>query len=58
LASGLVERPRNLAGFYGAGDLVDIADFPNVRRTLDAFVARPAVAKGLAIPVADAREIR
>ncbi|MBA3477111.1 MAG: hypothetical protein H0T52_01735 [Lautropia sp.] len=53
-----MERPRNQVGFYGAGDLVGIADFPNVRRTLDAFVARPAVAKGLAIPVADAREIR
>ncbi|RDK00506.1 glutathione S-transferase C-terminal domain-containing protein [Paraburkholderia lacunae] len=41
---------RNLIGFYEAGDLVEIADFPNVRRALAAFVARPAVAKGLEIP--------
>ncbi len=41
---------RNLIGFYGAGDLVGIADFPNVQRALDAFVARPAVARGLDIP--------
>jgi GSH-dependent disulfide-bond oxidoreductase len=41
---------RNLIGFYEAGDLVGIADFPNVRRVLDAFVARPAVARGLEIP--------
>ena len=41
---------RNLIGFYGAGDLVGIADFPHVTRALEAFVARPAVAKGLEIP--------
>ncbi|WP_241055593.1 glutathione S-transferase N-terminal domain-containing protein [Achromobacter xylosoxidans] len=41
---------RNLIGFYGAGDLVDFPRFKNVARVLDAFVARPAVAKGLAIP--------
>jgi GSH-dependent disulfide-bond oxidoreductase len=41
---------RNLIGFYGAGDLVGIADFPHVTRALDRFVARPAVAKGLEIP--------
>ena len=41
---------RNLIGFYGAGDLVGIADFPHVTRALEAFVARPAVAKGLTIP--------
>lgn len=41
---------RNLIGFYGAGDLVGIADFPNVLRVLDAFVARPAVKRGLEIP--------
>jgi GST-like protein len=41
---------RNLAGFYEAGDLVGINDFPNVQRALAAFVARPAVVKGLAIP--------
>ena len=41
---------RNLIGFYEAGDLVGIRDFPNVTRALAAFVARPAVAKGLDIP--------
>ena len=43
---------RNLVGFYGAGDLVGFADFPNVARALNAFLARPAVAKGLTIPAA------
>jgi GST-like protein len=41
---------RNLIGFYEAGDLVGIADFPNVTRALDRFLARPAVARGLDIP--------
>jgi GST-like protein len=41
---------RNLIGFYEAADLVGIADFPNVTRVLDTFVARPAVIKGLDIP--------
>jgi GSH-dependent disulfide-bond oxidoreductase len=41
---------RNLIGFYGAADLVGIADFPHVTRTLEAFLARPAVARGLTIP--------
>ncbi|HEY0859111.1 MAG TPA: glutathione S-transferase N-terminal domain-containing protein [Albitalea sp.] len=41
---------RNLVGFYGAGDLVGIANFANVTRALEAFVARPAVARGLTIP--------
>ena len=41
---------RNLYGFYGAGDLVGIQNFPDVTRAVDAFVARPAVAKGLEIP--------
>ena len=40
---------RNLVGFYEAGDLVGIQDFPHVTRALAAFVARPAVAKGLGI---------
>jgi GST-like protein len=44
---------RNLVGFYGAGELVGIDGFPNVRRALEAFVARPAVQAGLAIPRAD-----
>ncbi|CAB3802262.1 glutathione binding-like protein [Pararobbsia alpina] len=41
---------RNLIGFYEAGDLVEIDKFPNVTRALDAFVARPAVTRGLDIP--------
>lgn len=41
---------RNLIGFYEAGDLVGIQDFPHVTRALAAFVARPAVARGLDIP--------
>jgi len=41
---------RNLIGFYEAGELVGIADFPQVMRTLDAFLARPAVGRGLDIP--------
>ena len=41
---------RNLIGFYEAGDLVGIKDFPDVTRVLEAFVARPAVARGLEIP--------
>ncbi|WP_047250202.1 glutathione S-transferase N-terminal domain-containing protein [Chromobacterium subtsugae] len=44
---------RNLVGFYDAGELVGFADFPNVRWTLQAFVERPAVARGLAIPTRD-----
>jgi GST-like protein len=41
---------RNLVGFYGAGDLVGFDAFGEVRRVLDAFVARPAVVRGLDIP--------
>ena len=37
---------RNLVGFYEAGELVGIADFPAVTRALAAFLARPAVARG------------
>jgi GSH-dependent disulfide-bond oxidoreductase len=44
---------RNLLGFYGAGDLVGIAEFPEVTRVLEQFVARPAVARGLEIPKRD-----
>ena len=44
---------RNLIGFYAAGDLVGITDFPHVLRALDQFVARPAVARGLEIPKQD-----
>ncbi|MEO6320056.1 MAG: glutathione S-transferase N-terminal domain-containing protein [Polaromonas sp.] len=41
---------RNLIGFYEAGELVNIEEFPNVTRVLAAFVARPAVVKGLEVP--------
>ena len=41
---------RNLVGFYEAGELVEFGGFPNVKRVLEAFVARPAVAKGLLVP--------
>jgi len=43
---------RNLIGYYNAGDLVVIKDFPHVLRALDAFLARPAVKMGLTIPAA------
>jgi GST-like protein len=43
---------NNLIGFYGAGELVGFQDFRNVARVLQAFVARPAVARGLQIPPA------
>jgi GSH-dependent disulfide-bond oxidoreductase len=41
---------RNLIGFYEAGEMVGVADFPQVTRVLDAFIVRPAVVKGLGIP--------
>ena len=41
---------RNLVGFYEAGDLVGFNDFPEVRRALDAFLARPAVQRAVNIP--------
>ncbi len=44
---------NNLIGFYGAADLVGIEDFAHVRRSLEAFLARPAVARGLQIPKRD-----
>jgi GSH-dependent disulfide-bond oxidoreductase len=40
---------RNLVDFYGAGELVEWDKFPHVNRALAAFVARPAVARGLVI---------
>ena len=43
---------RNLIGFYGARDLVGFDQFENVARVLNAFIDRPAVARGLAIPPA------
>jgi GST-like protein len=41
---------RGLLDFYQAGALVGIDNFPHVTRALAAFVARPAVARGLTIP--------
>ena len=41
---------RNLIGYYGAGELVGIQDYPLVRGALDAFMARPAAARGVNIP--------
>jgi GST-like protein len=41
---------RNLIGFYEARTLVGFDDFRHVARVLEAFVARPAVIRGLAIP--------
>ena len=43
---------RNLVGFYEAGELVGFERFVQVRRVLDAFVARPAVQRGLQVPAA------
>ena len=41
---------NNLVGFYGAADLVGYADFAQVQRVVAAFLARPAVERGLKIP--------
>jgi GST-like protein len=41
---------RNLVGYYNAAELVGYGDFPHVQRSLEAFLARPAVARGLTIP--------
>ena len=41
---------RNLIGFYGAGELVGIGDYPHVTRVLETFLARPAVTRGLQVP--------
>ena len=43
---------RNLVGFYEARELVRFARFTQVQRVLDAFLARPAVQRGLEIPAA------
>ena len=41
---------RNLVGFYGAEELVGFAEFAQLGRTLERFLARPAVGRGLTIP--------
>jgi len=44
---------RALVDFYGAGDLVGFGDFRNVGAWLERGLARPAVQRGLGIPVKD-----
>ena len=44
---------RTLVDFYQAGELVQIENFPQVTRVLDAFLARPAVIRGLNTPRRD-----
>ena len=41
---------NNLVTFYGAGELVGIDEFVNVKRALAAFLDRPAVQKGMQVP--------
>ncbi|MGO4307666.1 glutathione S-transferase N-terminal domain-containing protein [Cupriavidus sp. RAF12] len=41
---------RNIVGFYEAGDLVGIKNFPEVTRVLHAFLDRPAVQRAVNIP--------
>jgi GSH-dependent disulfide-bond oxidoreductase len=41
---------RTLVSFYGAGDLVGITNFAHVTRALEAFEARPGVARGRVVP--------
>jgi len=41
---------RNLIGFYEAGELVGISEYPHVLRALDTFLKRPAVIRGLIVP--------
>jgi GSH-dependent disulfide-bond oxidoreductase len=40
-----------LGGFYGAGDFVGLAQYPQVMQALDLFLTRPAVVKGIDIPM-------
>jgi GST-like protein len=44
---------RTVLGFYEAGDLVGAQSFRQVNRVLEAFLARPAVLRGLDIPKRD-----
>jgi GST-like protein len=44
---------NNLVGFYGAREIVGYDDFKHVDRVLQAFLARPAVQRGLKIPARD-----
>ncbi|KPC55380.1 glutathione S-transferase N-terminal domain-containing protein [Amantichitinum ursilacus] len=44
---------RIIGGFYDAAEVVGLSNYPNVLRVLQAFEARPAVQKGIAIPARD-----
>ena len=44
---------NNLVGYYGARELTGYDEFTHVDRALKAFLARPAVARGLKIPSRD-----
>ena len=44
---------RNLIGFYGAGELVGFAEYPQVQRVLEAFVAKKAKGRGRIAPTPD-----
>ncbi|WP_295990325.1 glutathione binding-like protein [Rugamonas sp.] len=41
---------RTLVDFYAAGELVGMERYPNVMRAYQAFMARPAVQKGIVTP--------
>jgi GSH-dependent disulfide-bond oxidoreductase len=41
---------RGMRDFYKGGDLVGLADCPNVAAYIDRFLARPAVVRGMTIP--------
>ncbi|MBV7535783.1 glutathione S-transferase N-terminal domain-containing protein [Duganella sp. sic0402] len=41
---------RILSGYYQASELLSLDDYPHLQATLERFIARPAVARGLAIP--------
>ena len=47
---------NGLVGFYGAGELVGMPDYPNVSRALEAFLQRPAVSRGMAVPPAPPKD--
>lgn len=44
---------RALIGFYDAAEIVGFSNFPEVSRALSAFLARPAVVRGIDIPRRD-----
>lgn len=47
----LIGWVRNLVTFYGAGEIVKYGDLKEVPAWVERMVARPAVAKGLTVPV-------